>query len=303
MTAILTRAGCFVAIILLGYLLKRVGFYKKEDFHVLSRTVINITLSAAIINSYAGKALDPSMLLLTLIGFLFDLMAMGLAYVTHFSAGRERLSFAILNNTGCNIGNFVLPFAQGFLGPVGVMAACMFDAGNSMYSLGGAFGVASAVKHAGTRFSMKPVIRALSRSVPFLTYFTMIILSSLRVPIPTPVTDLTAICGNANAFLAMLMIGVGFELSFDRTQLGAIARILIPRFAMGILLAVLSYRFLPLAEVYRQALVILFLSPVPSSAPAFTAKMGSDYGLACAVNSVSILTSIVLIVSALTIML
>ena len=32
MIDILTRAGCFVAIILLGVILRRVGFFKREDF-------------------------------------------------------------------------------------------------------------------------------------------------------------------------------------------------------------------------------------------------------------------------------
>ena len=54
---------------------------------------------------------------------------------------------------------------------------------------------------------------------------------------------------------------------------------------------------------YRQALVIVFLAPVASANPPFTAQMGSDFGLASAINSVSIIASIVLITTALVIML
>ena len=43
----------------------------------------------------------------------------------------------------------------------------------------------------------------------------------------------------------------------------------------------------------------LFLSPVGSAAPGYTAAMHGDYGLASAINSFSILISIVLIVTAL----
>ena len=32
MSDIYVRAGCFVTIILMGYVLRRVGFFKKEDF-------------------------------------------------------------------------------------------------------------------------------------------------------------------------------------------------------------------------------------------------------------------------------
>ena len=39
MAEILTRAGCFIAIIVLGLLLRRFGFFKEGDFSVLSRKV------------------------------------------------------------------------------------------------------------------------------------------------------------------------------------------------------------------------------------------------------------------------
>ena len=55
MSEILTRAGSFVAIILLGYVLKRLGFFKQEDFTILSRITIRITLPAAIVTSFAGS--------------------------------------------------------------------------------------------------------------------------------------------------------------------------------------------------------------------------------------------------------
>ena len=54
MLEILTRAGSFIAIILLGFLLKKIGVFKEEDFGVLSKICIRITLPAAIITSFAG---------------------------------------------------------------------------------------------------------------------------------------------------------------------------------------------------------------------------------------------------------
>lgn len=40
MEAILMRAGSFMAVIILGYVLKKVGFFKEEDFYVMSTTLI-----------------------------------------------------------------------------------------------------------------------------------------------------------------------------------------------------------------------------------------------------------------------
>ncbi|MGN0987267.1 MAG: AEC family transporter, partial [Otoolea sp.] len=70
MIEILIRAACFVAIILLGYLLRRVGFFKEEDFHLLSKIVLKITLPAAIVSSVANKEIDPSLMFISLIGLM-----------------------------------------------------------------------------------------------------------------------------------------------------------------------------------------------------------------------------------------
>ncbi len=303
MYEILTRAGCFIAIILMGYLLRRVGFFTKEDFHVLSKIVIKITLTAAIITSFAGRQLEYAMLILTLMGFCFGVVLMITAYLINRRRGKDEQAFAVLNTAGCNIGNFVLPFAQNFLGPVGVMAVSLFDVGNSFICLGGAFGVASMVKEGNKKFTFKPILRALSKSVPLITYIIMTLLAALHINLPKPVVEFASIISSANAFMAMLMIGVGFQLSSDQAQMGAILRILLPRYGIGLALAVVSYLLLPFPLEYRQALAILFLSPIASAAPAFTAEMKGDYGLSSAANSFSILISIVLIVLSLMIIL
>ena len=68
MAEILMKAGSFIAIIILGYVLRRRGFFKEEDFYVLSRIVLKITLPAAIVTNFTGIDMKPSMLLMSLLG-------------------------------------------------------------------------------------------------------------------------------------------------------------------------------------------------------------------------------------------
>lgn len=300
---ILTRAGCFVAIIALGHGLRRAGFFCKEDFHLLSKIVIKITLTAAIVSNFARQTIRPGMLLLAALGLGFGLLAVLTGYLCALRHGREAQAFAMLNGAGCNIGNFALPFAQSFLGPAGVVAVSLFDTGNSFICLGGAYGLAEMVRSGRGRFSLRPVLGALATSTPFLAYVTMTTLSLLRISLPGPVVEFAGIIADANAFLAMLMIGVGFDLGGDRRQWGAVARLLAARYALAACFAAVCYFVLPLPLEHRQALVLLALSPVASAAPAFTARMGGDFGLASVVNSCSILISIPLITAALIVLL
>lgn len=302
MLDIVARAGCFVAIIVLGYVLRRIGFFKEEDFKVLSKIVIKITLPAAIVYSFSGKEIDPSMLLLGLIGLGGGVIYMLLAYVLNRRNGKEQQAFEILNTSGYNIGNFTLPFVQSFLGPMGVITTSLFDTGNACVCLGGSYSVASIVKE-NSGFSIKRILKALSKSVAFDCYVVMITLNLLHISLPAPVVSFAEIIANGNAFMAMLMIGVGFKLTGDKKQLGSIIRILLVRYLVALIIAVGAFYLLPFSLEVRQAVVILAFSPIASAAPAFTEELKGDVGLSSAVNSISIVCSIIFIVLLLMIML
>ena len=302
MLEILIRAGCYVAIIALGYVLRRKGFFGPEAFGVISGIVIKITLPAAIISSSAGKPIDASMLTISLLGLGGGVVYMLLAALVHRRQGKEQRAFGVLNTPGYNIGTFALPFTQSFLGPVGVLSTSLFDVGNSFICLGGAFGVARAVKE-GAGFDLKRILTAPLRSIPFLTHLTMVTLNLLALDVPGPVLSMAEIVGNANAFLAMLMIGVGFNLSGEKGQTGAIARVLVVRYSFAAALALACWFLLPFDLEVRQTLVILAFSPIGSAVPVFTAELNGDVGLSSAINSISILCSIGIIVTLLVVML
>ena len=297
---VLARAGCFIAIIILGYVLRRINFFKEGDFTVLSKITLKITLPAAFISNFSGKQLDPSMLSFSLMAFSAGVLYMILGYVINIGKSKEEKAFGVLNLPGYNVGNFTIPFVQSFLGPVGVITTSLFDAGNAPICLGTAFGVASSIK--GGKFSFKRIFQALSKSVAFLTCVMMMTLGFLGITLPSPVIQLAEIIGGANAFVAMLMLGVGFRLSGDRSQLGTIAKILAVRYGVGLILAVIFYH-LPLELEARTALMVLAFSPIGSAVPAFTEEMGGDAGLSSALNSISILCSIVFMIIILVMML
>lgn len=301
MLDVLTRAGCFIAIIVLGYVLRKVNFFKEGDFAVLSKITLKITLPAAFISNFSGKELDFSMLAYTLMALGAGILYMVLGYLMNIGKSKEEKAFGVLNLPGYNIGNFTIPFVQSFLGPVGVITTSLFDAGNAFVCLGGAFGVASSIKGNG-KFSIKRVIKALSKSVAFLTCITMMILGLLGITLPDPIIQLADIVGGANAFIAMLMLGVGFKLSGDKSQIGKIVKILSVRYGVALILAIIFYN-LPVELEARTALMVLAFSPIGSAVPAFTEELGEDAGLSAAINSISIICSIIFMIAILLIML
>ena len=296
MLNVLIKAGCYIAIIILGILLRRIGFFKESDFSVLSKIVIKVTLPAALIVNAAGREISPQLLSLSLLGFGGGALYMAMGWFLSRHKDKDRQAFDILNHAGYNIGVFVIPFTESFLGAAGVMTASIFDVGNAFICLGGAYGVASAVKD-GRGFDPKRVLKALAVSVPFLVHIGTVGMNLLHIPFSAPLVDCAKIIAGANAFLAMLMIGVGFKLELERSKLGRVLQILALRYGIAAILALCYWFLLPFDRIVRLALVILALSPIGSAVPGFTEELKGDVGLSCSVNSLSILISIITIVT------
>lgn len=303
MTDIITRAGCFVVIILLGFLLRKKNFFGPETFSVLSNIVMKITLPAALIASGSGRYIDVSMLSIAGIGFCYGVFFILLGWLIRRKASKEQRAVYIMNLSGCNIGLFALPFTQSFLGPMGVLTTSLFDLGNAFICNGGSFGIARAVKEGGKPDLLR-ILKAPFSSIPFLTHCLMVILNLTHLTLPRPILSLAEIISGANAFLAMLMIGVGLGAATTSSgNLSTVAKILAVRFGVAALVAVGFYLVLPFSLEIRQALVILAFSPLTSTAPFYTSELKEDVGLASAVNSASIVISIIVVVTLLVVML
>ena len=302
MQNILIQSFSYIAIILLGIFLRRIGYFKGEDFTVLSKIAIRITLPASIVVAFSQQTFDPELLVIMAISVGCGALYMTVGYFLQPRGAREKKAFSLLNLAGYNIGNFTMPFTRDFLGPIGAITTSLFDTGNACICLGGAYGIAASVQD-GRGFDFKFLAKKLLTSVPFLCYVVMVILNLAKLQLPEFVISWARIMGNANAFVAMLMIGVGFKLSGDKTQIGYILRHLGIRYGIAAALALCFYFLLPFRLEVRQALVILAFSPIASAAPAFTGELKSDVGLASALNSMSIICSIVIIVALLLIML
>lgn len=294
MTSVLLNAGSYVSIIVLGYMLKRGGLFKASDFSLFAKVVLNLTLPAAIIVNFNQTSLDPSLLSLIAIGFLCTLLLIAIGYGVTCNQGVAKRAFAMQNMSGYNIGVFALPFIYHFVGPVGVAAICLFDVGNSVLVMGGTYAIASSVKHAAEPFRIGRFVRTVLSSPTMIVYIVMTSLALLHVHLPTWSMAAVHKVALANGFLAMLMIGIGMELRMRRSQLKVIGLTMAVRLTVAALLALIVYRYSGFPLEVRQALVLLAFAPIPASATAFTHKLEGDVALSSTLNSVAIVTSIVL---------
>ena len=302
METVLLKAFGLVFIIALAYFLKKVGFFKAEDANLTSKIMFNLTLPAAVITSFAHYQNDHSLFLLCFVGFGCGGVLLIVGWIISRRKSDEERIFYMLNLPGYNIGCFTMPFVQSFIGQFGVVATCMFDMGNSIICTGGSYAATCAVINNGEKTTVKSILKKLFSSIPFDVYLLLMVTALLGFSIPDGIVQVTSTIGSANSLMAMLTIGLMFELKPNRQHTKKVVLSLLIRYGFAVVTALICYHCLPFSLEVRQVLVIISFAPIPALAPVFTAKCGGDTEIAGLVNSISILISIVAITALVSVM-
>ena len=292
MSNVLTQTIVYVILLFAGYGFKKAGIFKVEDTDFLKKVILYLTMPAMAVNGLKDLELQPSFLWCFLVGFGTStiLMLVGMA-VTRRKSPEERVMYLFNFNT-YNIGNFAIPFLTGLISTEGFAALCLFDIGVAIYLYGIDYSLAEAVKGGKGSFSLKFLLKKIFTSPITDMYLLMILLAALHLRLPDPILKLASVMGNANAFLAMLSIGILFELNLEKENLWDMVKFFALRYGTILLIMAGVILFIPFSQDIRQAICVLLMAPVASIAPLLTMNAGGDGAKAAQINSVSILIGI-----------
>lgn len=285
METVLIKAFGFLFMIALGFVLKRVGLFSLDDTGLLSKLILKITLPMAIISNFRGLELNRSYLLAIGVGFGVHILAIAVVLLLTRKKSPAHKAFYIINTSGYNIGLCTLPYMSSFFAADAVALVCMFDVGNAIMCFGITFTIAMMIAKGKEDIDGKEILKTLFSSMPFVTYLVMILLCAGNIQLPEPVYTVAGMIGQANAFLAMLLIGILFEPKINKSELKDMAGVFMLRMALGIAFALLIYYFLPVPLMYRQILAIIVFSPILSVAPIYTERCGYNRSVAAVLNS------------------
>ena len=221
MLAVLFKALSFLLILFLSYYLKKKGFFSPEDYSIVSKITLNITLPAAVITSFANFQKDSTLFLMVALGLGINLLLILLAGIFSAKKARNTRIYHMLSLPGFNIGTFSMPFVHSFLGSYGVIATCMFDTGNAIISSGGSYAITCAVvgNQCGEKLGIADILKKLFRSVPFDIYIIMLGLSLMNFHLPDFMSTVLSTTASANGFMAMVMLGLMLDLHIEKQNL------------------------------------------------------------------------------------
>ena len=298
---VLSKIFIYASILLIGFIGKKLNIFKREHTKFLNNIICYITLPSAIINGFQGVELSLVLFSGLLVGLITNVLLMILGqFISKNKSNNERAIF-IFSSSCFNIGNFAIPFLSGLVSADGFAAICIFDISVALMC----FGVNPAIGNSimgSNKIKVKDVVKKICTSPVFITYIVLILLSLLNIKLPQLVLDLTTTMGNANAFLAMLCIGILFQFKLKKEDWKIVFKVLSLRVVVCSLISMFIYFVIPLPNDIKIALCVLLMAPCAGAAPALTESSGADGSIAAVINSISIPLSMGLMTLLLTIL-
>ncbi len=296
MALVLCKVLSFVLVILLGVIATRTGKLGKGADRLISKIVFNLTLPCAIIKAFESTDFDVRLLGLTGLGFAATVLPYFLSLYAYRKAPLQERIVQQLSVCGFNIGSFALAFVQAFFPSSCVVATCFFDAGNSLMGTGGTYALTQSLvlgKDDETRTQkVKTFCKTLFSSAAFDSYVVLIAMGIFGLKVPSEVITLIEPIANANAFLAMFMVGLMIRFSLTGNKMKELVGLLSWRVVVAIALSVLALKVLPFDPEIRKVVCVLAWAPIGSTGPLYTLWAGGDVGLAGMANVISVVAGI-----------
>lgn len=251
-----------IALILLGYILKKLKYLKEEDGRVLAILVMNVTLPSLVIVTLSGVKIDPSLIMLPIIMIVYAIIAKFLVILLFIKYNNQIRGSVGMMASAFNIGLFAYPLVEQMFGAKGLLYFGMFDIGGSIMMFGVTYFVGSYFSEGGDTFDARYLVMSMLKTVPLMTYVIMLIFNLIHFKLPEPILDFFSIISKANMPLSMILLGIYLNFKIDRYYLPIALKYLAFHYGFGAIVGGLCYIYLPLNEMFRTTLLIGWLLPI-----------------------------------------
>lgn len=291
MQSIIEKTSSFIAMILIGFLLKKWKLLKKEDSKIVATLIMKLTLPCALLSSCKQIEINGITLLLVVIALLANITSFYLGVFAYRKKDPVSAGAYGLNISGFNIGNFAIPFAQAFFGSEVIGYICMFDIGNAICGFGLIYFLACLYSQDDVKFNFAELKDKLFSSVPFMTYCLIVVMSLLKIQLPPVLLNTVTAIGNGNLFLSMIYIGLLVEINFDKSLVKDTMGILTLRtLVQGVLVGVVM--LMPVNTLVKTALLFCLFTPTTSVTPIYCQNLGYNGPIVALCSTLSMFIAI-----------
>ena len=285
-----------IAIILLGFFLKKYNFISENDGKTISRFLMHTTFPALMIISTAKVKLDTSLLLIPVFAIVVGLSMLIIAWIWFSNYEKALRGILTMGVGGFNSGLFGFPIIEGLFGKQAMVYAIMFDIGNTIIVFGAIYSIGSYFStNKKSQSGMKPILKKVLTLPPVLGILLGLIINITKIKLPAICFDFFEVLAVGNKPLVLLLMGVYLSFELDKKLIIAISKVIIIRVAVGIV-AVIGIFFLVNDHFssLKKVLMLCTLLPIGLTILPFSDELGYDSRIAGTMLNISLIVSFVL---------
>ncbi|NLA78823.1 MAG: hypothetical protein GX845_04660 [Erysipelothrix sp.] len=291
---ILIKTSVFLFMMLLGYVFKKKESFDSNFVSFLSKVIMSVTLPATILLTVPKFEFNKISLFILLSGIIPSVILGFVAKYTFLNAKANKRASVMVLASCYSIGNMTIPFVASIFPGEGMQIVSTFDVGNAITLFGIMFILAKhELNEANGLPKLNDIVQTLIKSIPFLTYCLIIVLSLLHIQIPDIIRTMLAPVSGANAFLTMFMVGASLNLSFNKNLITDSLKILSIRLVGLLFLSIVLYFFIPIPTFTKNIVLLCLASPIATVSVIHSQKFDHNNQLAPFVTSLSMLIGIV----------
>ncbi len=262
-----------IALLAIGYLIKRVGLLKNEDAAIITKLVLYITLPCTVIMALTFVDINPDWAFLPISSFLVGIACYGVSYLTYKSSkmDREKGGAFIIGSSSMNTALFMYPFFSAYLGSEGLARIVFFDVGQIFLMYGLAYYVAITYGGKGGN----GLLRRLLSFPPFYALLIGLWLNLTETSL-WMFEGFISMLDSATVPLIMIAMGMSLELPEESKSFGWVAISLAIRFLLSLGVACALIFTFGLEDL--EALTVLIGSAAPPAVltMVYSAEEGLD---------------------------
>jgi malate permease and related proteins len=284
-----------LAIILLGFLLKKYNYITEKEGKTISKFLMHTTFPALMIISTARVKLDASLLLIPLFCIAFCIIMIAIAWFWFAKYPNDLRGILTMGTGGLNVGLFGFPIIEGLFGKEALVYAVMFDIGNTIVTFGLVYPIGSyfSSNHKGLP-EFKQLVKKIFSLPPVLGMVIGLLINISAVEMPTLFFDFLDTLAKANKSLVLLLMGIYLSFELNKKQMMAISKVLVIRYSVGLLLVVVLYFGLSHDSLLYAVLIICVILPSGLTILPFCDELNYDTRIAGTLINISLLISFVL---------
>lgn len=252
-----------ILLIALGYVLKRLNYFKANDSQIFATLVLNITLPSLVIVNLNKAELDISLSILPIMMICFGVISKIIVIWCFLNRDNQIRGTMGMMTASLNIGLFAYPLVATIWPEKGMIYFGMADIGGAVIMFGVTYFVGSYFSNGADNFDFKYLGINIVKSVPLMTYIIMFILNLSNIHFPAPVISFFSTLSKANMPLSMILLGLMLSFKIERRYLPLVAKYLGLHYGIALVAGLLVHYFLPVHdEMIKTTLQVAWLLPV-----------------------------------------